>query len=190
MGGDDRPSEVLLTFLFRYGGVVHGHEKIDSHSRTRLTQYMAIECNGGFEGPVDSSLVDMGGVYQIDNCVSLFEACWFRLYDSLLPNLQRSGKNRHIRFRKQEQPTTTSFQSHLMHIIDSNRLYNDREDCINKAQFWTQHCKVKNPTLFNRISTMIRGGKREVAETNRSTPWLKRGANELPERGSRKKRKK
>lgn len=147
MGGSDRPSEVLLTFLFRYGGVVHGHDKIDSLSRTRLTQYMAIECKEGFDGPEASSLVDMGGVYQIDNCVSLFEACWFRLYDSLLPNLQRNST------------TSNNRRSYLMQIIDGSQLDKDRADCIKKASLWTEHCKEKQPTLFSRITSALPGAE-------------------------------
>ena len=137
MGGSDRPAEVLLTFLFRYGGRIRGHHKMDLVARTRMSQSMVIECchdtNGG-----SSSLVDMGGVYQMDNCVQLFEECWNRIYESLCWNHQRTAERQQSPKNKDKCRT-----SYLMQIIDVKKLENERFDCIQKAATWVQHSHLK-----------------------------------------------
>ena len=71
LGGRDDPAEVFFMFLFRYGAIP-GFASIRSSARTQLSQLMVVESGDGGEA-------DMGGVYQVDNCVKVFQACWVQL---------------------------------------------------------------------------------------------------------------
>jgi len=76
LGGDDNPAEALYTFFFRYGGVQHSNSKIPSSSRTVLSQTAIIETQ-------DGGSADMKSCFQIENCISIFEACWRMLQKRL-----------------------------------------------------------------------------------------------------------
>jgi hypothetical protein len=62
----------------------------------------------------DGGSADMGGVYQVENCVQVFQACWLRL------------------FRKSKQAINPD-HSLLIYIVDAQRLENKRRECTLKA---------------------------------------------------------
>ena len=112
LGGSDNPAEILLMFLFRYGQV-QGYANIDSSARTSLSQLMVIESE-------DGGSADMGGVYQVENCVKVFQACWQRL-------------------RTRMNQKTNPSHSLLMHIVDARKLEMKRRECNLKASLITKY---------------------------------------------------
>lgn len=85
LGGADHPSEVLLTFLFRYGSICSKSnvgtrcKRKDvgddlSHYVTPLSREIVI-CSGG-------GSADLQPVFNIDECVNLFKICWERLVNA------------------------------------------------------------------------------------------------------------
>jgi hypothetical protein len=72
-GGTDRPGEVLLAFLFRYGKVPRSYigKSASDVFRTHLSVTSTIECGGG--------CADLSNVYLIQNCLRLFDLAWHRL---------------------------------------------------------------------------------------------------------------
>jgi hypothetical protein len=97
LGGLDRPAEVLVSFLFRYG-CVKGHN-VDERVRTRLSQDVALEDKNG-------CVADLSNVFLLTHCVDLFKNCWMRLWklarrsedkevdESLLTHLVDTGLHR------------------------------------------------------------------------------------------------
>jgi len=79
LGGDDKPAEVLYTFLFRYGAVQHSNPKISSSYRTLLSQESVIRTE-------DGGSVDLKPCFQIGNCITVFAACWRMLQNRLTKN--------------------------------------------------------------------------------------------------------
>jgi hypothetical protein len=145
LGGLDRPAEVLLTFLFRYCGHMRRHQSIDSSAQTRLSRSMVIECSEDDEdncSPV--SLVEMGGVYQIDSCAQLFQECWSRLYSSLCLNRGEKNVKQGGGSPKSSSERSVKRISYLGHIIDGLHLEGARVDCRRKAFSWTYHCDMRN----------------------------------------------
>jgi hypothetical protein len=63
-GGSDRPGEVLISFLFRYGIP-------NEVATTDLSSVPEIESHG--------AKADMNAVYQVTSCMELFRNCWYRL---------------------------------------------------------------------------------------------------------------
>jgi hypothetical protein len=162
LGGSDNPAEVLLMFLFRYGGV-QGYPGADPHARTRLTQLMVIESE-------DGGSADMGGVYQVENCVKVFEACFMRLRQRLNQNINPD-------------------HSVLWYVINSTMLEKKRRECCLKASLVTKFKKeprrsslednsnnpraMAEPTLFS---------NRQLSQSNRQTqPQGKRRPSPPPE---------
>lgn len=113
-GGGDSPAELLFAFLFRYGSVKHNNRKLNSSIRTNLFKGVVIETT-------DGGTIDFSACYQMDNCVALFEACWWKLYNKL----QRADFNRN--------------HSMLQYVVDSRRLEVDR---VQKKMQATDRLKV------------------------------------------------
>jgi hypothetical protein len=108
-GGLDRPGEVLLSFLFRYGKVrrSYGGDSVGDSFRTCLSVTSTIDCAGGS--------ADLSNVYLIAHCLKLFDASWYRLQDKL-----KSSK---------EKPSSL-----LDSLIDAARLRHDREKRMQLSQ--------------------------------------------------------
>jgi hypothetical protein len=87
-------------FLFRYGGI-RAFLNIGSLARTDLNRIDEVRCK-------DGGSADIGAVFQIDNCIKVFEACWWQL-KTLLETKTRS--------------------SMLRTVIDANSLRRKREVC-------------------------------------------------------------
>jgi len=69
-GGSDRPGEVLLSFLYRYGCV--GADGTDTN-HTVLSQDVPLY-------GVDGASADLSNVFKLDECVHLFRLCRDRLW--------------------------------------------------------------------------------------------------------------
>jgi hypothetical protein len=116
-------------FLFRYGGV-GGGKKLDKSTWTPLDQLMVIECR-------DGGSADMGGVYQIENCVKVFHACWQRLRTKL----KQSPNPKH---------------SMLRYVVDANELQVRRRMCSRKASIITRFDGPKHyPTQEKTTETAL-----------------------------------
>lgn len=99
-------------FLFRYGG---DGRKIDARYKTSLHQNTILRTSGGRNGS-GSGTADMSGVFKIDHCVAVFEACFARL------------------FQKCQRPPKNNSHSILGYLVGANSLEEDREGC---------RCKIK-----------------------------------------------
>jgi len=117
MGGQDRPGEVLLSFLFRYGQV-KGHNVSDA-TRTTLHQYIPLQYT-------DTCSADLSNVYLLEHCVHLFRRCWERLWKHLGSG-NNHGDDDNAGGRNDNR------QGLLMHVIDAELLNSKRQECLRKA---------------------------------------------------------
>jgi hypothetical protein len=108
LGGLDRPAEVLVSFLFRYG-CVKGHN-VDDRVRTRLSQDVALEDKNG-------CVADLSNVFLLTHCVDLFKNCWMRLW-----KLARRFEDKAVD------------ESLLAHLVDPSRLQRERQQCLRTAE--------------------------------------------------------
>lgn len=112
LGGEDDPAEILITFLFRYGGIPGtSRSGVDAMFQSPLKGDTVVTTQG--TGP-EKAMAEMGSVFQIDNCIRVFQACYFILR------------------RKLQKPSTDPSHSILGYIIDSNSLREERQDCQKK----------------------------------------------------------
>jgi hypothetical protein len=109
-GGSDRPGEVLLSLLFRYGNVRRSYrgDSVGDTFRTYLSTGSVIECAGGS--------ADLSNVFLIVHCLKLFDMSWCRLQAKL-----RSAEGKRS-------------LSLLDSLIDSARLRHDRENRMELSQ--------------------------------------------------------
>jgi hypothetical protein len=105
LGGSDRPGEVLLSFLYRYGCC--GASRNDSSHQTRLSQHRPLQA-------LDGASADLSNVFKLDACIQLFRLCWDRLSE-------RVQESRQL---KQEAKRKTSL---LAVVICPDRLRRERE---------------------------------------------------------------
>ena len=130
LGGLDRPADVLLSFLFRFGGLdddisARYADLLGSQSRhslrkmtTRLTMDTILFSAKGGEA-------DLSGTYKIDQCVSVFGECFRRLLDVFLRddnNVRDGGIAAGLLER-----------SYLAYLINADRLKMKRRACLAKA---------------------------------------------------------
>eukprot|EP00980_Cylindrotheca_fusiformis_P021649 scaffold8505_cov130-Cylindrotheca_fusiformis.AAC.15 len=71
LGGSDSPAEILLMFFYRYGNI-SGTKGLPKTAETNLMRVHSVQCQ-------DGGLVEMNHVFQIEHCVTVFKACWFRM---------------------------------------------------------------------------------------------------------------
>jgi hypothetical protein len=127
LGGNDSAAEILVTFLFRYGNMNLKLNGSGTNLMTQLTQRTVIETRGqGFA----KGMADMGGVYQLDNCIQVFQACFFKLRDKL------------------QRASTDAAHSILGYIIDSQWLRNERQKCQQKLPPLSSHRNSGPSNLF------------------------------------------
>lgn len=74
MGGADRPSEVLATFLFRFRKFTHRNQQSPDYTSI-LSQGKTIRCDGG--------CAELKPVFKLEHCCDLFNRCWQRLLTDL-----------------------------------------------------------------------------------------------------------
>ena len=95
-----------MTFLFRYGGIP-GFDNINKRARTTLSQFEVISANGG--------TAEMSGVFQVQNCITVFAASWHRLQSKV----KRQVNPRH---------------SLLRYLVDPDKLRSRRQKCQTMAK--------------------------------------------------------
>ena len=109
LGGEDDAAEILISFLFRYGSFPEtGKRSSDSTLRSPLTENTVVTAQGTGRVKVAA---DMGSVFQLENCIKLFQACYFILR------------------RKLQKPSNDPSHSLLGYIIDAPSLKQQRQDC-------------------------------------------------------------
>ena len=120
MGGADRPAEVFLSFLYRYGWIRRGIgilDDCDSRSRTFLQLSSILQCEGGYQA-------DMSACFLVKHCVELFQRCFMKV-----------GQER---VYKQAPKKGSSI---LVDLFDVQKLIEDRTESMEKASLLHQFCK-------------------------------------------------
>jgi len=84
LGGSDRPGEIVLSFLYRYGMSGSQREGSKLHC-TPLSKDVPLQ------GPNGAS-ADLSNVFQLDACIELFRLCWERLWGRVI-SAKQPGKN-------------------------------------------------------------------------------------------------
>jgi hypothetical protein len=104
-GGQDRPGEILLSFLFRFGNV-RGFGT-DDRCRTRLRQDEAVRFDSETEA-------DLSNVHKLHQCAQLFQRGW----DCLWSRLHANGRGE---------------RSMLAELLNVSKLQNSRQFHLKKA---------------------------------------------------------
>lgn len=137
-GGTDRPGEVLLSFLYRYGGGHHKNMKQKRNSYqdddqslvTFLSQDTPLHaiCNGpdSNNAGAASGTADLSNVYRLDSVVNLFRRCW-----ELLINRMRVLHRNDYFQRNDTKRCMDRLPSFLTGMVDADRLQFEREECYN-----------------------------------------------------------
>ena len=145
-----------MSFLFRYGNIKGTASKdIHPHHTTTLSQFMILQTKHGS--------ADMGGVYQIDNCVTVFGAC----YELLMERMMKKGKS-------------STASSLLQYVIDAKQLETKRREVLVKAslvQRYKQTGRIPNGSN-RRWSTISPHGKQPPSTS------FKNGSKASPSRKS------
>jgi len=113
LGGQDYAAEVLLTFLFRYGRVPDAiRGRLDPRVRTDLGQDTVVTTDGS---GVAKGMADMSSVFQLENSIRVFQACYFVLR------------------RKLQKPSSDPLHSILGYLVDAQSLKSERAECRRKV---------------------------------------------------------
>ena len=80
LGGNDNAGEIFITFLLRYGASSPQVNSSASKMFTPLRNGTVVR-TAGHEFAV--GVADMGGVYKLQNCLLVFQACYMKLRDKL-----------------------------------------------------------------------------------------------------------
>lgn len=142
LGGSDRPGEVFLSFLVRYGkvtkglGLIGSQNGMDTKAQTHLSQQTILNSNGQYSA-------DMSAVFLLDHCVDLFQRIWGRLSSTF--NVIRHNT------KKSEQKKNKSV---LVDLFDVDQLIEDREECLERAARLSQYCKKAKERERQEAATM------------------------------------
>jgi hypothetical protein len=126
LGGLDRPGEVFLSFLFRYGNV--GGHNVDARTLTDLSQQASVHDREG-------CTADLSNVFQLEHCVHLFRRCWARLWKFMS---RASDKNE----------GSDPMKSLLAEIVDSSRLYCERSERLQRAAVSVEKLKFNIESII------------------------------------------
>lgn len=165
-GGADRPGEVLLSLLFRYGAVKESYlgGNVDTVFRTALSLQSNVSCDGGS--------ADMSNAYLLPQCLWLFDSCWHRMRDRLR-SVQDDG---------------TRPASLLAHLIDAAQLRRDREHRIRMSQWSLTQYATKTITNVSTKAAQVSSSRAPPASSKippappmavSSPPLVDRTADEL-----------
>ena len=83
LGGSDRPGEIILSFLFRYGmssGSVAPRGKQQRHQQRHFT---TLKQSMPLDGP-NGGCADLSNVFRLDDCIELFQQCFYRLWEKIV----------------------------------------------------------------------------------------------------------
>lgn len=156
MGGSDRPGEVLMSFLYRFGCRGGTLKPKDGAKRTLLDQQTTLQ-------GIDGACADLSNVFRLDECLDLFRACWERLKQST------SQQKR---------------QSFLADLVCPAQLKLARDERIWRLQQCSVGVAVRNPFLGNNRDLIEHqtSRKRKAPSTDDDKSHLKRrdlSANEI-----------
>jgi hypothetical protein len=154
LGGLDRPAEVLVSFLFRYG-CVKGHN-VDDRVRTRLSQDVALEDKNG-------CVADLSNVFLLTHCVDLFKNCWMRLW-----KLARRFEDKEVD------------ESLLTHLVDPSRLHRERQQCLRTAE--KSAGKLRRPATNGTAQAL--GNTRKSSPAPQKSPASQKSAAVAPQEAS------
>ena len=116
-GGLDRPSEVLLSFLYRYGDVKGFDRSVNRDKVTKISQQTVLFSDGGE--------ADLAPVYKIDQIVQLFGMCFLRL-------LRRVVESNTLDLNDSEECSDDRV-SLLNSIINGSEIQYERKKCYLKC---------------------------------------------------------
>lgn len=122
LGGNDRPSEIFLGFLFRYGAIL-GYNSLDG-TMTHLQKNVPV-------ATFDASIADLSNVFLLEHCVDLFGRCWRRLW-------------------KRTRSSSKNIGSFLADIVDVKALAKERQSHIQRAKATLCHELAKNSNSFHK----------------------------------------
>lgn len=110
LGGRDRPGEVLLSFLYRFGCALHSYSgtKTPPSTHTALSRFVPVKCR-------DGTVADLSNVFLLEHCVSLFRGCSNRLMQNLRGKCHEK-------------------KSLFVSIFDAHRLESERTRCWQQAK--------------------------------------------------------
>ena len=117
LGGSDRPGEIILSFLFRYGmssGSVAPRGKQQRHQQRHFT---TLKQSMPLDGP-NGGCADLSNVFRLDDCIELFQQCFYRLWEKIVwagrQQPQKNGRR------------ATTVASYLADLICPDRLQRER----------------------------------------------------------------
>jgi hypothetical protein len=156
MGGSDRPGEVLMSFLYRFGCRSRPSKPKDGAKQTVLDQQTTLQ-------GIDGACADLSNVFRLDECLDLFQACWERLKRS---NTQQKRR------------------SYLVDLICPSQLQIARDERIWKLRQCSASVASPNPFLGNKRGLVGQqtSRKRKAPPTDDNKSHLKRrdlSANEI-----------
>lgn len=141
-----------MTFFYRYGDI-RSYRYVSPTAKTDLTRVDTVHCH-------DGGVVEISQVFQIENCVTVFRACWFTLMKAL------------------SKPTATSL---LRLIVDARRLRERREAANSMVShyrktrsqtrgFVTSLARYSTNHKENKaISKLFKGGNKPFKNKHRGT---------------------
>jgi len=127
-GGSVTPSEILMTFLYRYGDIRSSYGNVNPNARTNLMRAVSVHCH-------DGGVVEVSQVFQIENCITVFKACWVRLLQVLTGS------------------TTTCL---LRYVVDARRLQQRRDASNSILLNPFPHHRQTQSQLKGHVSSLVR----------------------------------
>lgn len=167
LGGVDRPSEVLLTFLYRYGNKLESQyitplckELVIPIHPINFTQVKTLENAEGF--------ADLSSIFKIDHCVLLFEKTYdlFQRHDLKIRNYVKKNINN----KNNKQQDVLENYSLLSSIIDIDILKYHRTNIENSANdvYGFSEKRKELPICFNNNNTTVVSSKSATAKKSSS----------------------
>ena len=182
LGGADQPGEILLSFLFRYGGSSTGDHCVHPDKvKTQLSQDVMVKCH---DTGCDA---DMSNVFLVDECCHLFASIWKRLWKRMRRtkpvNKRKSKKNNNNNKQDNDDSSCTSKQeqtriSLLAELIHVQRLTEERQQSLATAAEATKTMQRRNED-----DGTVHSGTR-IAKSSAGVVVVKRGRNKQQQRQS------
>jgi hypothetical protein len=156
LGGNDRPSEILLSFLYRYGGSPSKSQSSTKTKRDKLERFCSNPAfltsldqdvsvrsrdTSGIPGAVSTSgVADLSNVYKLCSVVNVFQESYRTIAATIIRKLYSAaastkGKSK-LKVETMNEPRQSLF---LGEIIDFDQLSKDRKKCYNAMHLeWKQ----------------------------------------------------
>ena len=161
----DRPSEVLLSFLYRYGNVKGFDRSVDRDKVTKISQQTVLFSDGGE--------ADLAPVYKVDKIVQLFGVCFLRL-------LKRVVESNLLEPSESEECLDDRV-SLLNSIINGSDIQYERKKCYSKCLELDRLTKQASKISLNhpgKVTTGKRVGYVFSKDESKKSPKRLKGNNE------------